>query len=84
MTYYEQYKKMFPTPEAFAAVIERTPLDGPEDDVSVRPSMPLFVLMAEREKAIKAAAAKRPNSAKRSVRSVKPPARSRRTRKVPA
>jgi hypothetical protein len=43
MTYYEQYKKMYPTPEDFAAVIERTPLDGPEDNISPR-SSPFAIL----------------------------------------
>jgi hypothetical protein len=52
MTYYEQYKKMFPTVEAFVAVVGKTPPDEWEDDISPRPSMPLFALMAEREKVI--------------------------------
>jgi hypothetical protein len=84
MTYYEQYKKMFPTVEAFAAVVEKTPPDEWEDDISPRPSMPLFVLMAERDKAIKVALTKRGNTAKRNTRSGKPSIVSRRTRKIPA
>jgi hypothetical protein len=57
MTYYEKYKEMFPTVEAFAAAVEQRPLDDLCDDISTAGCNPLVAIMQLRNEAIRASLA---------------------------
>jgi hypothetical protein len=54
MSYYDDYMKMFPTPEALDAAIGKTPGDAYDDDISTAGCHPFAVFLRLRNEAIRA------------------------------
>jgi hypothetical protein len=57
MTFYQEYKKMFPTVEAFAAAVEKTPPDELHDDISTIGCSPLVAFLQLRNEVFLASSA---------------------------